>query len=50
MAEVRQGRWTADIDGDFVVFIVGARLNSKLQAVVASQLRCKSWRTLVPCW
>ena len=35
MAEVRQGRWTADIDGDFVVFIVGARLNSKLQAVRA---------------
>lgn len=35
MAEVRQGRWTAEIDGDFVVFIIGARLNSKLQAVRA---------------
>jgi hypothetical protein len=25
MAEVKQGRWTAKIDGDFVVFIIGAR-------------------------
>ena len=23
--DVRQGRWTAEIDGDFVVFIIGAR-------------------------
>ena len=35
MTEVRQGRWTAEIDGDFVVFIIGARINSKLQAVRA---------------
>ena len=33
MAEVRQGRWTAEIDGDFVVFIIGARVNSKLQTL-----------------
>jgi hypothetical protein len=26
MAEVRTGRWTADIEGDFVVFLIGARL------------------------
>jgi hypothetical protein len=26
MAEIRQGRWTAKIEGDFVVFIIGARL------------------------
>ena len=32
MADVRQGRWTAEIDGDFVVFMIGARINSKLQA------------------
>ena len=25
MAEVRTGRWMAQIDGDFVVFIIGAR-------------------------
>jgi len=25
MADVQQGRWTADIDGDFVVFLIGAR-------------------------
>lgn len=25
MAEIKQGRWTADIDGDFVVFLIGAR-------------------------
>jgi Domain of unknown function (DUF4188) len=28
MAEVNQGRWTARIDGDFVVFIIGARLQA----------------------
>ena len=32
MPDVRQGRWTAEIDGDFVVFMIGARINSKLQA------------------
>jgi hypothetical protein len=26
MAEVRTGRWMAEIDGDFVVFLIGARL------------------------
>jgi hypothetical protein len=26
MGEVRTGRWTAQIDGDFVVFLIGARL------------------------
>ena len=25
MAEIKQGRWTADIEGDFVVFLIGAR-------------------------
>ena len=29
MAEVRQGRWTASIDGDFVVFLIGARLQGR---------------------
>ena len=33
MAEIRQGRWTVDIEGDFVVFIIGAQINSKLQAL-----------------
>ena len=32
MADIKQGRWTAEIEGDFVVFIIGARLNSKLAA------------------
>jgi hypothetical protein len=27
MADVRQGRWTASIEGDFVVFLIGARLD-----------------------
>ena len=31
MADIRQGRWTAEIEGDFVVFIIGARVNSKWQ-------------------
>jgi hypothetical protein len=26
------GRWTAQIEGDFVVFLIGARINSKWQA------------------
>jgi len=29
MTDIRQGRWTAEIEGDFVVFIIGARVNSK---------------------
>jgi hypothetical protein len=35
MTEIRHGRWTAEVDGDFVVFIIGARINSKLHAVKA---------------
>jgi len=31
MASVNSGRWTAQIEGDFVVFIIGARVNSKRQ-------------------
>ena len=27
MSDVKQGRWTAKIEGDFVVFMIGARLN-----------------------
>jgi Domain of unknown function (DUF4188) len=26
MAAIRQGRWTAKVEGDFVVFVIGARL------------------------
>jgi hypothetical protein len=29
MADIKEGRWTAEIDGDFVVFIIGARMNRK---------------------
>jgi hypothetical protein len=29
MADINVGRWTAEIEGDFVVFIIGARVNSK---------------------
>ena len=29
MAGIREGRWTAKIDGDFVVFIIGARIDFK---------------------
>ena len=35
MTEIRHGRWTAEVDGDFVVFIIGARINSKLHAIKA---------------
>jgi hypothetical protein len=27
MGTINQGRWTAEIDGDFVVFLIGARLS-----------------------
>jgi hypothetical protein len=37
VADVRQRRWTAEIDGDFVVFLIGPRINSKLRA----------WRSLI---
>jgi hypothetical protein len=29
MAEIKQGRWTAAIEGDFVVFLIGARLQAR---------------------
>jgi hypothetical protein len=35
MADIKQGRWTAEIEGDFVVFIIGARVNSKWQVFKA---------------
>ena len=31
MGEVAGRRMTAEIDGDFVVFLIGARFNDKLQ-------------------
>jgi len=33
MAEIQQGRWTAEIEGDFVVFLIGARVNKPWQLV-----------------
>jgi hypothetical protein len=27
MADVKQGRWAASVDGDFVVFLIGARMD-----------------------
>jgi hypothetical protein len=29
MAEIKQGRWTAAIEGDFVIFLIGARLEAR---------------------
>jgi hypothetical protein len=31
--QVMTGRWTAQLEGDFVVFLIGARINSKWQAL-----------------
>ena len=31
MTEINRGRWTAEIEGDFVVFIIGARANKPWQ-------------------
>jgi hypothetical protein len=33
MADIRRGRFTAEIDGDFVVFLIGTRLNKPWLAV-----------------
>ena len=33
MTEIRQGRWTAEIEGDFVVFLIGARINRWWQPI-----------------
>ena len=42
--EVQRGRYTADIDGDFVVFLIGMRLNHPLSIrkwwPVATHARC----------
>ena len=39
MADIKNGRWTAEIEGDFVVFIIGARLNSSSARAVAHRPR-----------
>ena len=36
--EINQGRWTAQIDGDFVVFLIGAELRDPEQASAAGEL------------
>ena len=38
MADIRQGRWTAEIEGDFVVFIIGAR-STQAHAALAHRPR-----------
>ena len=37
MKQINQGRWTAEIEGDFVVFLIGARINSWRHAIRASR-------------
>ena len=44
MADVKQGRWTAEIDGDFVVFLIGARFS--LRNPVASALDLGGQRSM----
>jgi hypothetical protein len=36
--KVNQGRWTVDIDGDFVVFIIGAKVRNPVRAMRALPL------------
>ncbi|WP_375503831.1 monooxygenase family protein [uncultured Jatrophihabitans sp.] len=38
MARIQQGRWTADIDGDFVVFLIGFRASPSWKIVKALPL------------
>ncbi len=35
---MHEGRWTAEVDGDFVVFIIGARVGNPLRAAKALPL------------
>jgi hypothetical protein len=38
MKAINEGRWTVDLDGDFVVFLLGARVGNPLKAVKALPL------------
>ena len=35
MVAINQGRWTAEIEGDFVVFLIGARFNRKTKLLAS---------------
>ncbi|HEY8093626.1 MAG TPA: DUF4188 domain-containing protein [Acidimicrobiales bacterium] len=35
MVAINQGRWTAEIEGDFVVFLIGARFNRKTKLIAS---------------
>jgi hypothetical protein len=35
VAQINRGRYTADIEGDFVVFLIGARINRQLRALTS---------------
>ncbi|MCW2544269.1 MAG: hypothetical protein JWM40_1821 [Frankiales bacterium] len=41
MANINEGRWTAHIDGDFVVFIIGAKLRNPFRALKALPIMAK---------
>src|SRR3954469_10185136 len=36
--DLQQGRWTAQLDGDFVIFLIGAMVHDPAVATEASQL------------
>ena len=36
--DVQQGRWTAEIDGDFVVFLIGAMAHDPVGSPEATRL------------
>jgi Monooxygenase af470-like len=35
MVAINRGRWTAEIEGDFVVFLIGARFNRKTKLITS---------------
>ena len=37
MAEIRRGRYAGELDGDFVVFLIGARINKPWQLIKAAR-------------
>ena len=46
MAEISEGRWTAKLDGDFVVFIIGAKVRTRFEGGV----RCRYSDRCGACW
>ncbi len=47
MAEINRGRWTAQIEGDFVVFLIGARFDflHLIRSIMGLKTIVQYWRS-----